>query len=307
MEDLLTTDFWTTLLSSATDWVIKELPGIIILVIALLIILRVARFSISRLKKALFRKAKKDETVDDAEAEKRIDTLTGILLGVVRIVLYTVFFIMLLGKFGIDIGPLLASAGILGLAVGFGAQELVRDYISGFFILLEDQLRAGDVAVINGTGGLVENIGLRTISLRDFSGTVHIFQNGKISSLSNMTKDWSAMVFDIGVAYKENVDQVMEIMKQVGDELQNDEKFGPDIIEPIEVFGLDSFGDSALVIKARLKTKPIQQWTIGREYRRRLKIAFDAQNIEIPFPHTTVYWGEDINPLKLSVTQDEDS
>ena len=307
MEDLLTTDIWTKLLTSATDWVIKELPGIIIMVIALLIILRVARFSISRLKKALIRKAEKDENVDDAEAEKRIDTLTGILLGVVRIVLYTVFFIMLLSKFGIDIGPLLASAGILGLAVGFGAQELVRDYISGFFILLEDQLRAGDVAVINGTGGLVENIGLRTISLRDFSGTVHIFQNGKISSLSNMTKDWSAMVFDIGVAYKENVDQVMEIMKQVGDELQNDEKFGPDIIEPIEVFGLDSFGDSALVIKARLKTKPIQQWTIGREYRRRLKIAFDAQNIEIPFPHTTVYWGEDINPLKLSVTQDEDS
>jgi small-conductance mechanosensitive channel len=307
MEDLLTTDFWAKLLSSTTDWVIKELPGIIIMVIALLIILRVARFSISRLKKALIRKAEKDETVDESEAEKRIDTLTGILLGAVRIGLYTVFCIMLLGKFGIDIGPLLASAGILGLAVGFGAQELVRDYISGFFILLEDQLRAGDVAVINGTGGLVENIGLRTISLRDFSGTVHIFQNGKISSLSNMTKDWSAMVFDIGVAYKENVDQVMEIMKQVGDELQNDEKFGPDIIEPIEVFGLDSFGDSALVIKARLKTKPIQQWTIGREYRRRLKIAFDAQNIEIPFPHTTVYWGEEINPLKLSVKQDEDS
>jgi small conductance mechanosensitive channel len=307
MEELLTTDFWTKLLSSATDWVIKELPGIIIMVIALLIVLRVARFSISRLKKALIRKAKKDETVDESEAEKRIDTLTGILLGAVRIVLYTVFFIMLLGKFGIDIGPLLASAGILGLAVGFGAQELVRDYISGFFILLEDQLRAGDVAIINGTGGLVENIGLRTISLRDFSGTVHIFQNGKISSLSNMTKDWSAMVFDIGVAYKENVDQVMEIMKQVGDELQNDEKFGPDIIEPIEVFGLDSFGDSALVIKARLKTKPVQQWTIGREYRRRLKIAFDAQNIEIPFPHTTVYWGEDINPLKLNVTQEEDT
>jgi small-conductance mechanosensitive channel len=307
MEDLLTTDFWAKLLSSATDWVIKELPGIIIMVIALLIILRVARFSISRLKKALIRKAEKDETVDESEAEKRIDTLTGILLGALRIVLYTVFCIMLLGKFGIDIGPLLASAGILGLAVGFGAQELVRDYISGFFILLEDQLRAGDVAIINGTGGLVENIGLRTISLRDFSGTVHIFQNGKISSLSNMTKDWSAMVFDIGVAYKENVDQVMEIMKQVGDELQNDEKFGPDIIEPIEVFGLDSFGDSALVIKARLKTKPIQQWTIGREYRRRLKIAFDAQNIEIPFPHTTVYWGEEINPLKLTVKQEGDS
>jgi small-conductance mechanosensitive channel len=304
MENLLTTDFWTKLLSSATVWAINELPGIIIMVIALMIMLRVVRFSVSRLKKILIRKAEHDEKVDVSEAEKRVNTLTGIVLGAVRIVLYTIFIIMLLSKFGINVGPLLASAGILGLAIGFGAQELVRDYISGFFMLLENQVRTGDVAVINGTGGLVEKIELRTISLRDFSGTVHIFQNGKISTLSNMTKDWSAMVFDIGVAYKENVDQVMEIMKQVGDELQNDPEYGPNIVEPIEVFGLDQFGDSALVIKARLKTKPIQQWSIGREYRRRLKIAFDNQNIEIPFPHTTVYWGEEINPLKLSVTQE---
>jgi small conductance mechanosensitive channel len=307
MESLLTTDFWTKLLSSATDWAITELPGIIIMIIALIVVLRVAKFLVSRLKKVLIRRAEHDEKVDTSEAEKRINTLSGILLGAVRVVIYTVFIIMLLSKFAIDVGPLLASAGILGLAIGFGAQELVRDYISGFFMLLENQVRAGDVAIINGTGGLVEKIELRTITLRDFSGTVHIFQNGKISTLSNMTKDWSAMVFDIGVAYKENVDQVIEIMRQVGEELRNDEQFGPHIIEPIEVFGLDNFGDSALIIKARVKTKPIQQWTIGREYRRRLKIAFDVQNIEIPFPHTTVYWGEEIEPLKLSVTQEEGS
>jgi small-conductance mechanosensitive channel len=307
METLLTTDFWTKLLSSATDWAITELPGIIIMIIALIIVLRVARFFISRLKKVLIKRAERDEKVDTSEAEKRINTLTGIVLGAVRIVIYTVFIIMLLSKFAIDVGPLLASAGILGLAIGFGAQELVRDYISGFFVLLENQVRAGDVAIINGTGGLVEKIQLRTISLRDFSGTVHIFQNGKISTLSNMTKDWSAMVFDIGVAYKENVDQVIAIMKQVGEDLRKDEEFGPKIIEPLEVFGLDAFGESALVIRARVKTKPIQQWTVGREYRRRLKIAFDAQNIEIPFPHTTVYWGQEINPLRLSVTREEDS
>jgi small-conductance mechanosensitive channel len=304
MENFWTTDFWTKLISSATDWAIRELPGIVIMVIALIIMLRVAQFFVSRMKRILIKRAEKDEKIDTSEAEKRINTLTSIVLGAVRICFYTVFIIMLLSKFGIDIGPLLAGAGILGLAIGFGAQELVRDYISGFFMLLENQVRAGDVAIINGTGGLVEKIELRTISLRDFSGTVHIFQNGKISSLSNMTKDWSAMVFDIGVAYKENVDQVIEIMKQVGDDLRNDENFGPNILEPIEVFGLDKFNDSALVIKARLKTKPIQQWTIGREYRRRLKIAFDAQNIEIPFPHTTVYWGKEIEPLKLSVTQE---
>jgi len=304
MKNLLAVDFLTKLLSNATDWAINELPGLIIMIISLMVMLRVVRFSVSRLKKVLIRRAEGDENVDEMEVEKRINTLTGIILGATRIVLYSIFIIMLLSKFAIDVGPLLASAGILGLAVGFGAQELVRDYIAGFFILLENQVRTGDVAIINGTSGLVEKIGIRTINLRDFNGTVHIFQNGKINTLANMTKEWSAMVFDIGVAYKENVDQVMGIMKQVGEELQNDPEFGSNIIAPIEVFGLDQFGDSALVIKARLKTKPIQQWAAGREYRRRLKDAFDKQNIEIPFPHTTVYWGEKINPLKLSVTQE---
>jgi small-conductance mechanosensitive channel len=261
MENFLTPDFWKQLMSSTGNWVIHELPGLIIIVIALLIILRAVRFSIARLKKALLHRAEVDENVDTSEAEKRINTLAGIMLGALRIIIYAVFLILLLSKFSINIAPLLASAGILGLAVGFGAQELVRDYISGFFMLLENQVRAGDVAIINGTGGLVEKIELRTITLRDFSATVHIIQNGKINTLSNMTKDWSAMVFDIGVAYKENVDQVIEIMKQVGEELQKDEDFGPNIIEPIEVFGLDKFADSALVIKARLKTRPITQWS----------------------------------------------
>lgn len=306
MNELLTSDFWSKLLESTIDWAINEIPGIIILIILLTIMLRLVKFSISRLKKILLRRAEKDKTVDTAEAEKRILTLTGIIMGALRIVLITIFIIMLLSKFSIDVGPLIASAGILGLAIGFGAQELVRDYISGFFMLLEDQIRTGDVAIINGTGGLVEKIELRTISLRDFNGTVHIFQNGKISTLANMTKEWSAMVFDIGVAYKEDVNKVMQIMKEVGDDLQNDPEFGSNIIEPIEIFGLDKFADSALIIKARLKTKPIMQWTTGREYRRRLKIAFNKQNIEIPFPHTTVYWGKEINPLKLSVEQQAD-
>jgi small conductance mechanosensitive channel len=303
MKDFFSSEFWTKLLNSATNWTIYELPGIIILTVGLIVMLKAAKFSVGKLTKLFVRRAEKDTAVDTAEAEKRINTLTGIVLGVARIVLYTVFIIMLLSKFGINAGPLLASAGILGLAIGFGAQELVRDYIAGFFMLLENQIRTGDVAIINGTGGFVEKIELRIITLRDFSGVVHIFQNGKINTLSNMTKEWSAMVFDIGVAYKENVDQVMNIMKEVGKELQGDPKFGTDIIEPIEIFGLDKFADSALVIKARLKTKPIKQWTVGREYRRRLKIAFDQHGIEIPFPHSTIYWGEEISPLKISVNQ----
>ncbi|MGQ1889257.1 mechanosensitive ion channel family protein [Thermophagus sp. OGC60D27] len=305
MKNMLTSEFWGKLFSEALGWIITELPGIIILIITLIIMLRLIKFSISRLRIILIKRAENDQAVDTGEAEKRIKTLTGIVMGTTRIILYTVFIIILLSKFGINVGPILASAGILGLAVGFGAQELVRDYISGFFMLLENQVRTGDVVIINGTGGLVEKIELRTITLRDLSGVVHIFQNGKINTISNMTKEWSAIVFNIGVAYKEDVDQVMEIMKQVGEDLQNDPKFGPEIIEPIEIFGLDEFADSALIIKARLKTKPIKQWNAGREYRRRLKIAFDKNNIEIPFPHTTVYWGEEINPLMLKVKQEK--
>jgi len=303
MENLFSAEFWETLLSGAREWIVAELPGLVIIIIVLLVISRIVAFSLKKFKKSLVTRAGKNEKKDAAEVEKRINTLVSILAGIVTIVLWTIFIMIALKKFGVDIGPILASAGIIGVAVGFGAQELVRDFISGFFILLENQVREGDVAIVNGTGGLVEKIEMRTITLRDFSGTVHVIQNGKINTLSNMTREWSAMVFDVGVAYKENVDDVMEVMREVGEKLQKDENFSKAIIEPIEVFGLDSFGDSAIVIKARIKTRPIQQWTVGREYRRRLKEAFDARNIEIPFPHTTVYWGEEINSLKLDVNK----
>ncbi len=282
-------------------WLIFELPAIIFLLILLIISLKVFKLFIGRLKKTLVKRAEKNIHIDTPEAEKRINTLTGIIYGVFRVVLITIFLMIILQKFGVNIAPILASAGIIGLAVGFGAQELVRDVISGFFILLENQIRTGDVGIINGTGGLVEKIELRTMTLRDFSGVVHVFQNGKINSLSNMTKEWSAIVFNIGVAYKEDVNQVMDIMRETGNELQEDPEFKDKILEPIEIMGLDEFADSALVIKARFKTKPIMQWAVGREYRRLLKIAFDKNNIEIPFPHMSVYWGEEIAPLKLHV------
>jgi len=296
-------EFWETLLFGAREWIVTELPGLLIIIVVMLITFKAFSFTLKKVKMRMIARAGKAKDKDSGEVEKRINTLVDILKGIVKIVLWTIFIMIALKKFGVDIGPILASVGIIGVAVGFGAQELVRDFISGFFILLENQVRTGDVAAINGTGGLVEKIEMRTITLRDFSGTVHVFQNGKINTLSNMTREWSAMVFDVGVAYKENVDTVMEVMREVGEDLQNDANFKKAFYEPIEIFGLDQFGDSALVIKARIKTKPSQQWTIGREYRRRLKAAFDARNIEIPFPHTTVYWGEEINPLKLDVNQ----
>ena len=283
------------------EWILLELPVIIGLIVGLLLVLRIAKYAIKRLNKTLLKRAGKSEKVDTLEAEKRINTLMGIVWGIVKIIMIAIVAMILLQKIGVNIAPILASAGIIGLAVGFGAQELVRDFISGFFILLENQVRTGDIAIINGTSGLVEDIQLRTITLRDLSGVVHIFQNGKIDSLSNRTKVWSAAVFDIGVAYKEDAQQVMDIMKKTGEQLKLDPEFQDKIIEPIEILGLDQFADSAQVIKARLKTKPSMQWIVTREYNKRLKVAFDNENIEIPFPHTTIYWGEKIAPLHLDV------
>ncbi len=301
MEKIFTQDFWVTFTESLTKWLITELPSIILLVVLLFISLRVSSYLVKKIKKLLVKRTVNRKDAPNLEAEKRLNTLMGIVKKGIALIIWTVFFMISLKKVNIDIGPLLAGAGIIGLAVGFGAQELVRDFIAGFFILLENQIRTGDVAIINGTGGLVEKIELRTITLRDLSGVVHIFQNGKINSVSNMTKDWSAMVFDIGVAYKEDLNQVMKLMKQVADEMLEDKDFKNSILEPMEIFGLDSFGDSALIVKGRIKTKPIQQWTVGREYRKRLKEVFDKHNIEIPFPHQTIYWGEEIEPLKLTM------
>ncbi len=297
-------NIWEVMLDKLQTWVIGELPGLLIALVIGFIALKVIGFSFKKLKKTLIKRAGKSQKTSPVEAEKRINTLIAIAQSVTVIIIWSILVMIFLKKFGVDIGPVLAGAGIIGLAVGFGAQELVRDFISGFFLLLENQVRTGDVAIINGTGGLVEKIELRTITLRDFSGVVHIFQNGKINSLSNMTKEWSAMVFDMGVAYKEDPDTVIKVMKEVGDELYDDPDFKEKIIEPIEVFGVDQFANSAVIIKARLKTQPIQQWTVGREYRKRLKYAFDKLNIEIPFPHTTVYWGDKIKPLQLDVNDE---
>ena len=235
------------------------------------------------------------------EAIKRVDTLFRIFSKVIYILLVGLAVTIILGALGINIGPILTAVGVFGLAISFGAQNLVRDIISGIFMLVENQVRKGDVAIVNGTGGLVESVNLRTIVLRDLKGVVHIFPNGTINTLSNMTRDWSAMTFDIGVAYKEDPDKVIAVMEEVAEELRKDEQYSNDILEPLEIFGVDDFGDSAVVIKARFKTKPIRQWAVGREYRKRLKKAFDKNNIEIPFPHQSIYFGEVSKPFQVSI------
>jgi small conductance mechanosensitive channel len=263
--------------------------------------IRAVRFGLNKLEIFLLTMGE-DADKNRLAAEKRVKTLIGLLLTICLTLVWVIAFVMSLDQIGLDITPILASAGIVGLAVGFGAQNLVRDVIHGFFIILENQVQVGDVAVVNGTGGLVEAISFRTITLRDLSGTVHIFPNGTVATLSNMTKDWSYYLLDIGVAYKEDTDRVSAVMKEVGKELHEDPEIGPNILEPIEILGVDQFGDSAVVIKARLKTLPIKQWMVGREYRRRLKKAFDEKGIEIPFPHRTLYMGEASRPFTVKGT-----
>jgi small conductance mechanosensitive channel len=269
---------------------------ILMVLIVVWIVLAVLKSLLRRLGETLVRRSE-TEGEQDTESIKRVETLIRLVRQAVTIVVWVVALLIVLKEMGVDITPILASAGIVGLAVGFGAQNLVRDVISGFFIILENQVRVGDVAIINGTGGLVEKVNFRTIVLRDLAGVVHVFPNGTINTLSNMTHEWSAYVFDIGVAYKEDTDQVVELMKKVGNELRTDPHFGPLMLDDVEVFGVDKFDDSAVIIKGRLRTQPIKQWDIGREYQRRIKKAFDEAGIEIPFPHRSINFGEASKPF----------
>lgn len=305
MDKFFTVSFWNELANGLSHWVIKDLPGILVLIVLLIVALRVSSGLVRRLKNVLIKRMANHDGEPDLEVEKRVNTLMGILRKTVSVIIWSIFIMIILKKINIDIAPILAGAGIIGLAVGFGSQELVRDLITGFFILLENQIRTGDVAILNGTTGTVEKLELRTITLRDSAGVIHVFQNGKINTVSNMTKDWSAMLFNIGVAYKEDISQVMQLMQEVGDGMFAEDEYNVKMLASIEVSGLNSFDDSALVIRGRIRTKPGQQWGIGREYRKRLKETFDAHNIEIPFPHQTIYWGEEIQPLKLTIDEKE--
>lgn len=233
---------------------------------------------------------------NSAENRKRVETLVRLLTQLVRIVLFVTLMLVMLMQLGVEVAPLMASAGIIGLAVGFGAQSLVKDVITGFFMVMENQLRVGDVVNLNGTGGLVEAMTLRTVVLRDLSGTVHIFPNGSVTSVSNLTRGWSAYVFDIGIAYKEDPDHAIAVLRRVAEELQADKGFASKILEPAEIFGVDQLADSAVVIKGRIKTRPIMQWEVGREFLKRVKQAFDAEDIEIPFPHRTIYLADGTTP-----------
>ena len=223
----------------------------------------------------------------------RTKTLLTVARNALLVVLSVVTLLMILSELGINIAPLLAGAGVVGLAIGFGSQRLVQDVINGAFILFQDLMSVGDVVRLGDKAGVVEALSIRTVRLRDLAGVVHTIPFSSIEAVSNLTREFSFHVFDIGIAYREDVDTIIALIKAVGEELQNDDELGQLILEPLEVFGLDQFGDSALVIKGRIKTQPIKQWQVGRAFNRLIKQRFDENNIEIPFPHRTIYFGQD--------------
>jgi small conductance mechanosensitive channel len=249
-----------------------------IIVTAGYVMIKLLRAGFGRLENFLIHATQKTERAPGA-AGQRIKTLASVLWTIASGFLWFIIVLIVLSQFGVNVGPILAGAGVFGLAAGFGAQHLVRDFVSGFFLLLENQIRVGDIAIINGTSGLVEAVTFRTVVLRDQAGVVHVFPNGTINTLANATMDWSAYVIDVTVSYKEDTDRVTGIMQRVADEMRNETDYRRLMLEPIEIFGVDNFSESIVTIKARLKTQPSQQYTIGREYRRRLKKAFDAEKV----------------------------
>ncbi|MFA7255817.1 MAG: mechanosensitive ion channel family protein [Candidatus Omnitrophota bacterium] len=284
--------------SNAFDWKsIVGAPWVVLIAKTLLILclswllFRGLKYGLKKFEDHLSQKA----AIREDETTLRLKTFSHLIkwLGTVAIAVFGLY--MLLENFGINVAPLLAGAGIVGLAFGFGGQYLIRDVINGVFILMEGQYRINDVVKIGEFGGLVEGLNLRHTMLRDLEGRVIYIPNGEIKAVVNFTKGYSQALFDIGVAYKENVDDVMRVMKDIGKEIRQDTYFGKLILEDMEMLGVDAFIDSAVIIKCRMKTLPIKQWEVAREYRRRLKNRFDELGIEIPFPHRTLYWGDPKN------------
>jgi small conductance mechanosensitive channel len=242
---------------------------------------------------------------NDPEQHKRLETLGCVFRYIAAVVISLITVMLLLSELGVSIAPILASAGIVGLAIGFGAQSLVKDYFTGFFLLLENQVHQGDVVEVAGLGGLVEEVTLRYIRLRDYEGSVHFIPNGAVTTVTNRSRGYAYALVDIGVAYRENIEAVFDVIREVAAAMRADETLGPLILEDLDLAGVDAWADSAVTIRFRIKVQPLQQWTVKRAFLLRLKKEFDRLGIEIPFPHLTLYPGQakdgSTPPLYLSM------
>lgn len=259
---------------------------VIIIIVAAWLLLMVMQRGITTLRERLASR------MGDRESAKRAETMGRVFRYVATVVVSLIACMLVLAELGVSVAPILGAAGVVGLAVGFGAQSLVKDFFTGFFLLLENQIRQGDVVKIGDHAGSVEVVTLRYVQLRDYDGNVHYVPNGNISTVINMTRGFSNAVMDIRVAYRENVDEVMAVMHSVAAGLREDTVFQPKILADLEMAGVDSWADSAVVIRCRFRTVALEQWGVKREYLRRLKAAFDEHGIEIPYPHMTMYAGQ---------------
>jgi small conductance mechanosensitive channel len=276
-----------SILASLKTWFLANLQHAVRIAIFLVVASALVRI----LHKVLIRIEKFSEDDDPSsvsEREKRAKTLGSIIRQFVSVLIWSVTIMLVLSELGVDLKPILAGAGVAGLAIGFGAQTLVKDVITGFFILLENQFRVNDVISTSGVSGSVEAINLRTTVLRDVEGRVHVIPNGSITVVTNLTRDWSRALLDIGVAYKEDTDRCIAIMREVGEDMEKDPAYALKLLGPFEYPGVEAFGDSAVVLRVMVRTQPQERWNVVRELRRRVKFAFDGAGIEIPFPHRTV-------------------
>lgn len=267
--------------------------------VAVIIAASVAFYQLVKLivRRLVAREIEEDDLQVKRLKEQRAQTLGGLFTNVILIVVITITLLTVLSLF-INIGPLLASVSVVGLAISFGAQSLVKDIISGTFMLIEGQFGIGDVVKVGDTAGMVEKITLRTTILRDLHGVVHIIPNGEITRVSNLTKTWSRAVIDVSIAYREDLDSVIEVLKQLVAEFHAEADWGPLLVEPPEVLGVENLADSAVIVRVTAKTLPLKQWDVARELRRRIKNRFDDEGIEIPYPHLTFYWGQDQLPAR---------
>jgi len=267
-------------------WLTSHGIRIVLIAILALVINRLLKRLIVRAVRA---SVKSDEHTSQEAEQKREDTLIRIFTGALNIIIIIVALMMILGELGIEIGPLIAGAGIVGLAVGFGGQYLIRDIITGLFLMLENQYRIGDVVDIEGLSGAVEDISLRKTTLRNLDGTVHHIPHGSITKVSNLSKDFARVNIDMGVGYSTDIDHLIRVINETGRELAADPAFSDSIISPPQFLRVNEFADSAIVVKILGDTKPLKQWEIAGEFRKRLKFAFDREGIEIPFPQTVIH------------------
>jgi small conductance mechanosensitive channel len=259
-------------------WAASSGVRIVLIVLVSWGILRLARAVVEQMSREIAAESGQDAI----ERVRRIETLGSLLGSTLAVVVATAALLMILAELRINVLPLLTGAGIAGLAIGFGAQTLVKDVISGFFLILENQVRVGDAVVVNGQSGIVEALTLRTVVLRDVSGTVHIFPNGSITALANQTKDYSYAVVDVTVGLREDPDRVIAILTAIAQEMRTSSPIAASLLAPFEVMGVESLTATAMTIRVRLKTVPLKQWDAAREFRRRLKKAFDAEGVGAP-------------------------